>query len=105
MIGQRPWSLGPGDLPVSEGQLVQPDRIGLLPRVAVLLVVDSNAIPRRRGRSFIVVQRRGLAVQRNRLEQKVIRRGSLYLNDQVVPRVVHGITGNPGRMPLLSGIV
>src|SRR6266851_4917707 len=81
------------------GKVVQPNRVGLLVVLAVLLIVDRNAIPISRGWGFVVVQRHGRAVQRNRLEQKVIGGGPLHLNDQVVPRVVHGIAGDPGRMP------
>src|SRR5260370_36542361 len=73
--------------------------------VPVLLIVDGNPIPIGRGWGFVIIQRRGLAVQRNRLKQKVIGRGPLHLDDQVVPGVVHGITWNASRMPLLSLIV
>src|SRR5579862_3167462 len=55
-------------LPVGERQLVQPNRIGLLLVVAILLIVERDAIPRGRGWGLVVVQGRSLTVQRDRLE-------------------------------------
>jgi hypothetical protein len=46
---QPPCRLEREGLPVGEHQLVQPDRIGLLLIVAILLIVDRDAIPRGRG--------------------------------------------------------
>src|SRR5579864_7773097 len=102
---QRDESLGGEDLPVGERHLVQPDRIRLLLVIAVLLVVDGDAIPSGRSWSLVIVQRCSLTVQRDRLKQKMIVRCSLRLNDKVVPRIVHGIARYPGGMPLLAWII
>lgn len=91
--------------PVGEREFVQPDGVGLLLVVAILLIVDRDSIPSRWRRALVVIQRRGLAVQRDGLEQQMIVRCSLNLNQQVVPGVVDGIAGDSCWAPLLSGVV
>src|ERR1700723_2791426 len=45
----------PGSL-IGEVQLVEPDRVGRLPVVAILLVVDGHAVPRRGSGALVVVE-------------------------------------------------
>src|SRR5579863_263290 len=92
-------------LPIREVQLVEPDRVGGLLVVPVLLVVDRHAIPRRRRRIFGVVESRSYPVERDRLEQELIVRGALDLEYKVVPGICQRIAGDARRVPGLAGIV
>src|SRR5580693_5593895 len=68
-------------LRVSERHIIQPNRIGLLLVVAILLVVNRDAVPTAGSWILVVIQRGSLTVQRDRLEQQLIARCSLRLND------------------------
>ena len=100
---ERPFGLDV--LPVGEVQFVEPDRVGRLLVVSVLLIVDGHAIPRGRRGILVVVESRSHSVECDRLEQELIVRGALDLKNEMVPGICHRIAGNASRMPLLAGIV
>lgn len=92
-------------LPVCKRQLVEPDGIWFLLVVPILLIVDRDPIPGRWRRTLVVVECRGLSVERNRLEQEMVIRGPLDLNYEMIPRVARGIACHSSRMPFLARIV
>ncbi len=94
--------LGGGQsLPICEVKFVQPDRVRLLPYVAILLVIDGDAIPIMTiARVEGAVQSRGLSVERDRLVQQLSARGALDLDHQMIPRIVDGVTWDAGLDPM-----
>ena len=96
----------PGFLPIREVKLIQPDRIGLLRVVSVLLIVHGYSVPARsRTWAERPVQSAGDSVQSDRLEQQLIVRCSLDLDHKVVPGLAHRFAGDAGGRPLLIDVV
>jgi hypothetical protein len=60
-----------------KGQLIEIDRVRRFVIIAIHLVVDGDAIPIRSGWRIVAVQRGGLAVQRDGVEQQVAIRSAL----------------------------
>src|SRR5258708_11311104 len=66
-------------LPVSELQLVKPDRVRLLGCVSVLLIVNGYGAPARASGRLVNVQSRGFSIQGDGFEQQVAAGRPLYL--------------------------
>src|SRR5580698_6215448 len=88
-------------LPVRKVEVVQIGTVGGLLVVSIQLVVDGYAPPARRTRTWRIVPVDHIlhTVQRNALKQERIIRFPLYLDCDVVPAVVHGVTGVAARDP------
>src|SRR5215469_13045480 len=91
---------------VSEVEIVHVHGVRRLPGVSVHLVVDGDSPPPgRRGGSIGPIQRVSLAVERDRLIQQLIVRGSLHLDRKMVPRILVGGTGDTRWYPLRLNVV
>ena len=73
--------------------------------VPVELIIDRHAIPTRGSGCLVVIQRRRLPIQSDRLVQQLIVRGSLDADDEMIPRTAQRIARDAGRNPLFIDIV
>lgn len=92
-------------LPHGEVNLVQVDRVGVHGAIAVLLVVDGDAVPSGGARRTVDIERVRDAVQSDGLEQQVPARSTRHLDYEMVPGIVLRIAGNSGRDPLFMNVV
>ena len=92
-------------LPHGEVHLVEPNRIIVHAAVAVLLVIDRNAIPACVAGVAVDIQRVFDSVEGDGLVEQAIARRSLHLNHKVVPRIVFGVAGNTRRNPFLVDVI
>src|SRR6185437_13305671 len=92
-------------LPGGESEFVDVDRVRCLVVVAVDLVVDGHAVPTGGRWCVIAVERSGVAVQRDGLEQQMSIRSALHLDGQVVPGVALRIARNPAGHPFLLAVI
>jgi len=92
-------------LPHGEVHSIEPNRITIHLAVAVLLVVDGNAVPACLAWGASDVEVVSDAVQGDGLVQQIAAGSSLRLNHKVVPGIVYRVAWNSRSNPLLVDVV